>query len=141
MNPQNTFLAAIRIACVSGVLAASLATPSFAASPAGEHENAAPRATHELNLSGLEQRVRDSRAISVLQKLSLQHRVDELLTRFRHAHAGGRQELAALRTPYDRLLASIESLLARDPQLASDVSASREAIWQALSDRTKFASL
>lgn len=145
MKSSNAYLTAIRIAGVCGALAASIAAPSHAAPALGEPEaqaqHATPAPAHELNLPGLEQRVRDTKAISVLQKLALQQQVDELLARFRHAHSGGRADLVALRRPYDRLLGSIESLLSRDPQLASEVSASREAIWEVLSNRAKFASL
>ncbi len=143
MKSSNAFLTAIRIAGVGGALA--FAASSYAAPAPGEPEasgqHAAPVPAHELNLSGLEQRVRDTKAISVLQKLALQQQVDELLARFRYAHSSGRADLVALRRPYDRLLGSIESLLSRDPRLASEVSASREAIWEVLSDRSKFASL
>ena len=135
MKSSNAFLTAIRIAGICGALA--FAAPSYAAPALGEPEAPA----HELNLSGLEQRVRDTKAISVLQKLALQQQVDELLAHFRHAHSSGRADLVALRRPYDRLFGSIESLLTRDPRLASEVAASREAIWEVLSDRSKFASL
>lgn len=37
--------------------------------------------------------------------------------------------------------ARIKSLLVRDPQLVTDIAMSREAIWDVLTDRTKFAGL
>lgn len=129
--------AAIRIACLAGALAAPFATSSLAAPGAEGHATPA----QDLSLSGLEQRVRDTHAISVFQKLALQKEVDDLLAKFRQAHAGGSAELAKLRRPYDRLLGNLQSQLERDPQLANEISASREAIWEVLSDRTRFASL
>ena len=103
MKSSNAFLTAIRIAGVGGALA--FAASSYAAPVPGEPEapgqHAAPVPAHELNLSGLEQRVRDTKAISVLQKLALQQQVDELLARFRYAHSSGRADLVALRRPYE----------------------------------------
>jgi hypothetical protein len=98
-------------------------------------------AAHEMDLQELEKRVRGTRAISTLQKLELQQEVNELLKRFRRAHSGQSSEIWTLRRPYERLIASIQSRLGRDPQLAGDISASREAIWGVLADRTKFASI
>ena len=95
----------------------------------------------QLNLSSLEHRVRETRAISVLQKIALQQQVDELLARIRAAHRRSPGQLASLRHPYDTLLTNIQALLRHDPQLASEIAASREAIWEVLADRSKFASL
>ena len=94
----------------------------------------------EMDLQGLEKRVRATSAISLFQKLELQREVNELLARFRQAHLGQTSEFSTLRRPYERLIASIQSRLGRDPQLAGEISASREAIWGVLTDRTKFAS-
>lgn len=127
----------MRIACLAGALAVPFAMPSLAAPGSDGHATPA----QELNLSSLEQRVRDTGAISIFQKLALQKDVDDLLAKIRHAHAGGTANVAPLRRPYDKLLANIESQLWRDPQLAGEISASREAIWEVLSDRTRFASL
>lgn len=57
------------------------------------------------------------------------------------AHAGGQPDLIALREPYDKLILRIRGMLARDPQLARDIVASKDAIWDRLADRTRFASL
>ena len=122
---------AVRLALLSGALAASLATTSIAAPGTGE----------SMDLQGLEKRVRATRAISAFQKLELQREVNELLAQFRQAHSGQTAEISTLRRPYERLIASIQSRLGRDPQLAGEISASREAIWGVLTDRTKFASL
>ena len=111
---------------LAGALAASFATTSIA---------------NEMDLQGLEKRVRATRAISVFQKLELQNEVNELVARFRQAHTGQTAEISTLRPRYERLIASIQSRLGRDPQLAGEISASREAIWGVLTDRTKFASI
>ena len=107
-------------------LAASFATPSGAP---------------EMDLNELEKRVRATRAISTFQKLELQREVNELLKRIRQAHSSQTSEISTLRRPYERLIASIQARLGRDPQLAGEIHASREAIWGVLTDRTKFASI
>jgi hypothetical protein len=108
------------------VLAAFFATTSIAAP--------------QMDLQELEKRLRGTRAISVFQKLELQKEVNELLARFRQAHSGQPSEISTLRRPYERLIASVQSRLGRDPQLAGEISASREAIWAVLTDRSKFTS-
>jgi uncharacterized protein involved in exopolysaccharide biosynthesis len=102
---------------------------------------ATPSAAHEMDLNELEKRVRATRAISAFQKLELQREVNELLARFRRAHTSQNSEIPTLRRPYEKLIASIQARLGRDPQLAGEIHASREAIWGVLTDRTKFASI
>ena len=123
MKFPSPILAAARFAFISGALAAFFATSSIAA---------------EMDLHDLEKRVRATHAISVFQKVELQREVNELLAQFRQAHSGRPSEISTLRRPYERLIASIESRLGRDPQLAGEISASREAIWGVLTDRSKF---
>jgi len=133
-------LAAARLAFISVALA--FATTSIAGesgAPAAQSHSAS--GAHEIDLQELEKRVRATRAISVFQKLELQREVNELVARFRQAHAGQIAEISTLRRPYERLIASIQSRLGRDPQLAGQISASREAIWGVLTDRTRFASI
>ena len=146
MKFPSPILAAARLAFISGALAVFFATTAIAAPGTGESRAAAaqsqnPSGAHEMNLQELEKRVRATRAISALQKLELQREVNELLARFRQAHSGQISEISTLRRPYETLVASIQSRLGRDPQLASEISASREAIWGVLTDRTKFASI
>ena len=139
MTFRRQITAAAKAALVAGAFAtAAFAPASFAA---GENEAAVQAQGHEMNLTDLEHRVRDTRAISVFQKLALQREVNDLLARFRNAHSGSQNEVSSLRRPYERLIASIQSQLGRDPKLSSEISASREAIWVVLTDRTKFASL
>ncbi len=152
MKFSSPFLAAARLALLSGALAASFATASIAGTTSGtvsgESRTSAvqaydTQAAPEMNLHDLEKRVRATNAISVFHKLALQKEVNDLLTRVRHAHSGPNSysELSPLRRSYDTLLANIQARLGRDPQLAGEISASREAIWNVLTDRTKFASL
>lgn len=100
----------------------------------------APAAAPPLDLSSLEQRLRDTRAIGVFTKLSLKNQVDDLLGEFRSFHRGERTvTLAELRQKYDLLLLKVLSLLQDgDPTLASAISSSREAIWEILIDPQKF---
>ena len=134
---------AARLAFISGALAACFATTSIAGPGTGESaaQSQSASGAQEIDLQGLEKRLRATRAISVFQKLEVQQEVNELLTRFRQAHSGPISEMSTLRRPYERLIASIQSRLGRDPQLAGEISRSREAIWGALTDRTKFASI
>ena len=95
----------------------------------------------EIGLASLEERLKQTKAISPLKKLGLKGEIDNLLAKFRVAHAGGQPDLIALREPYDKLILKIRGMLARDPQLARDIVASKDAIWDRLADRTRFASL
>ena len=94
-----------------------------------------------LNLSELEQRLRDTRAIGLFTKLSLKNQVDDLLAQFKAFHQ--RQSsisLGQLRQRYELLLMKVVSLLQDgDPRLASAVFSSREAIWMVLTDPKSFA--
>jgi hypothetical protein len=83
-------LTAARAACLAGAIAAAHASPSFAGSAYDETAMGARQSSAvsglRLNLSMLENRIRETRAISVLQKLALQQDVDDLLARIRAAH-------------------------------------------------------
>ncbi|PYN25725.1 MAG: hypothetical protein DMD99_07505 [Candidatus Rokuibacteriota bacterium] len=76
-------------------------------------------------------------------KLSLKNQVDDLLEQFAAFHQGrGDVTRAKLREAYDLLLLKVLSLLQdKDPALARDISASREALWDLLADPAKFANL
>jgi hypothetical protein len=116
--------------------AASATTPAAAAPPPAASAAA-------LDLNGLEQRLRDTRAIGVFTKLTLKNQVDDLLGKFKSFHQGqSRVTLAQLRQQYEVLLLKVISLLQDDdPSLASAVSSSREAIWGVLTDPKKFANI
>jgi hypothetical protein len=96
-----------------------------------------------LDLTSLEQRLRDTRAIGVFTKLSLKNQVDDLLAQFRAFHHGqSTLTLAELRQRFELLLLKVVSLLQDgDAQLATAVSSSREAIWAILVDPVKFAQI
>jgi hypothetical protein len=96
-----------------------------------------------LDLSSLEERLRETRAIGVFTKLSLKNQVDDLLAAFR-AYYGGtlRVPLAELRQRYNLLLLKVLTLLQDgDPGLAAAITTSKEAIWSILADPQKFGSL
>jgi hypothetical protein len=118
------------------------------AAPAAKKEPAAAADTKQqaaapLDLTSLETRLKNTQAIGVLTKLSLKNQVDDLLNQFRAFYSGKlKTTLAELRRPYDLLILKVLSLLQdKDPPLATDLSASREAIWGILSDPVKFAKI
>jgi hypothetical protein len=96
-----------------------------------------------LDLDGLEARLKQTKAIGLMTKLSLKNKVDDLLAQFRQHHAGRPMPtVAELRRAYDLLMMKVLSLLQdRDQQLASDILSSRERIWGLLADPKSFAAL
>jgi hypothetical protein len=100
----------------------------------------APAAAAPLDLKSLETRLRQTRAIGALTKLSLKNQVDDLLDRFRAYHKRqGAASLPELRRAYDMLLLKVLTLLQdSDPPLARDIVQSRAAIWGILADPRKF---
>jgi hypothetical protein len=123
----------ILLALTAGVLEGAIV-------PAAEAQNT-PAAT--LDLKGLEQRLRDTHAIGLFTKLSLKNQVDDLLAQFRAFHQGDSGiTLAQLRQQYELLLFKVVSLLQDDdPELASTVSSSRQAIWNLLVNPKTFANI
>ena len=109
--------------------------PKAATAPAAPQPSAAP-----LDLTSLETRLRQTKAIGVLTKLALKNQVDELVDKFRAYHKRqGTATLAELRRNYDMLLLKVLSLLQdSDPPLARDIVKSRAAIWSILEDPRKF---
>jgi len=96
-----------------------------------------------LDLTALETRLKETKAIGVFTKITLKNQVDDLLDQFRAYYQGrSKISLAELRQSYDMLLLKVLSLLQDgDPSLARMVVASREAIWGILADPAKFATL
>lgn len=111
--------------------------PSATPSP-GKKEASPP-----LDLTALETRLKETKAIGVFTKITLKNQVDDLLDQFRAYYQGRiKTTLAELRQPYDMLLLKVLSLLQDgDPELARAIVASREAIWSILADPAKFATL
>ncbi|WP_372522152.1 hypothetical protein [Sulfuricaulis sp.] len=99
--------------------------------------------TPPLDLTALETRLKETKAIGVFTKITLKNQVDDLLSQFRAYYQGRvKTTLAELRQPYDMLLLKVLSLLQDgDPELARAIVASREAIWGILADPAKFATL
>ena len=119
---------------------AAAAPPKQATAPAPPKQAAtAPT----LDLDGLEARLKQTKAIGLMTKLSLRNKVDDLLAQFRQHHAGKPMPtVSELRRSYDLLMMKVLSLLQdRDQQLASDILSSREGIWGLLADPKKFAAL
>lgn len=133
-----------------GAQAAAPKAPVPAARPAAAPKSAAatpapapakPKAP-TLDLASLEKRLKDTPAIGVMTKLTLKNQVGDLLDKFRAYYQSRKGSLAELRQPYETLLMKVLSLLQdSDPALASEIIASREAIWGILSDPKKFSTL
>jgi hypothetical protein len=102
-----------------------------------------PPAAPSLDLSSLEQRLRDTRAIGLFTKLSIKNQVDDLLNRFRSFYRGElKTPLSQLRQQYELVLLKVMTVLQDgDPKLAAAVLSSREAIWGILADPKKFAQI
>jgi len=103
----------------------------------------APAAPPSLDLNGLKEQLKETKAIGVFTKLSLKNQVDDLLQQFRDHYQGrAKNTMAQLRRSYDLLLMKVLSLIQdADERLASAIVASREAIWGLLSDQRKFSTL
>ena len=128
--------------------ALAFASVCFAAQPLPENpgltearQPALPAKGDELSLFGLEERLRETNALTPLRKEALRIEIDGLVVRFRHARAQGGAAVAALRPSYERLMARMQAMLKDDPQLAADVTVSKEPIWGTLADRSQSASL
>jgi hypothetical protein len=124
--------------------AATAATAAAApVAPAATQPSRAPVAAPPLDLNGLEQRLRDTRAIGLFTKLSLKNQVDDLLAQFKAFHQGQSQStLGQLRQRYEVLLMKVVTLLQDgDPSLANAVLSSREAIWGVLTDPKRLSAI
>jgi hypothetical protein len=119
------------------------AAPPAASTAAAPKPASQPPAAPALDLTSLEQRLRETKAIGVFTKLSLKNQVDDLLGQFRAFHKQQSSvALPSLRQKYDLLLLKVLSLLQDgDPPLAAAISSSREAIWGILTDPVKFAKI
>jgi hypothetical protein len=138
-------LSRLAIGVVGTALVVGLAAgPCLAgtASPGGTTSRI-PAASAPLDLTSLEKRLKQTKAIGIFTKLALKNQVDDLLDQFRAFHDGkGDATLAELRESYDLLLLKVLSLLQdKDAKLARDLVASREAIWSILVDPAKFSTL
>jgi hypothetical protein len=96
-----------------------------------------------LDLASLQSRLRDTKAIGIMTKITLKNQVDDLMKQFRAHYQGGQKTpVAALRPPYDMLVLKVLAVVQDgDPALARTIAGSREAIWAILADRDKFNSV
>lgn len=123
---------------------AASASSATAVKPATQSRVATPSAERPaLDLNGLKEQLKETKAIGVFTKLTLKNQVDDLLQQFRDFYQGkAKVTMAQLRRSYDLLLMKVLSLLQdADQKLASAIVASREAIWGLLADPKKFATL
>jgi hypothetical protein len=104
---------------------------------------AAPPPAPTLDLTSLEQRLRDTKAIGVFTKLSLKNQVDDLLGDFRALYKRAKPPPGPeFRQRYDLLLLKVLTLLQdADPPLAAAISSSKEAIWSILCDPDKLSKI
>jgi hypothetical protein len=96
-----------------------------------------------LDLTSLELRLRDTKAIGVFTKLSLKNQVDDLLGDFRALYKRAKPPPGPeFRQRYDLLLLKVLTLLQDgDPPLAAAISSSKEAIWGILCDPDKLSKI
>lgn len=131
-----------------GAMVVVFASACFAARPLPENPGltdarkpaSLPRG-EEVSLFALEERIRETPALTPQRKDALMAEIDVMMARVRQAHSEGTPRVAALRQPYAKLMAKIQALVKQDPQLVSDIAASRDPIWDVLADRAHFASL
>jgi hypothetical protein len=116
-------------------------TPAPATQPprAAPPPAAPPPSVATLDFDSLVTRLRETKAIGVLTKISVKNQSDDLIEKFRAYHKEQAPPLAELRRSYDMLFLKLLSLLQDgDPPLAKDIDRSRTAIWDILADRNKF---
>lgn len=93
-----------------------------------------------LDLTGLADGVRDTRAISFLAKLEVKEKAERLFDDMQQFHEGrSRHELTSLRERFDALLEWLVSLVSPgDPALHDQLVASRDVLWHTLADPATF---
>jgi hypothetical protein len=109
----------------------------------GTRDAKPPATAPSLDLKALEQRLRNTKAIGIFTKITLKNQVDDLLDAFEaYYDRKSKRTIKDLRQSYDLLLMKVLSLLQeKDQPLASEIVASREAIWALLADKKTFATL
>lgn len=119
------------------------ATPATPATKAAPPVAKTLLATAPLDLSRLEEELKETKAIGFFTKITLKNQVDDLLDKFRGYHQGtAKLTIRDLRQSYDLLMMKVLSLLQdEDQKLASAIVSSREAIWGLLADPKTFATL
>lgn len=104
---------------------------------------APPAKASSLDLTGLTQQLKETKAIGLFTKIALKNQVDDLLGQFRQHYQGkAKVDIAELRRSYNLLMMKVLSLVQdKDQKLASAIASSRDAIWDLLADPKKFADL
>lgn len=97
----------------------------------------------ELDLSALEERLRETPAIGFFTKLALKNQINNLLAAFQAYHRrDSDKSLDQLRERYNLLLLKVQSLVQdEEPQLSQKIYASRDGIWCLLADPEEFSKL
>jgi hypothetical protein len=106
-----------------------------------ESPTAMPPSADALDFTSLVKRLRKTKAINLVTKVAVKNQSDDLLDEFRAYHMRhGTATLADLRRHYDSLFSRLHLLLQdADPPLARDIDRSRAALWEILTDPSKFA--
>jgi hypothetical protein len=139
--------AAVRVPPKAAVPKAAVPKPPAsegrAAAPPAAPAVPAPPATPPMDLTALEHRLRETKAISLLSKMALKNQLDDLMEQLRAIPQGSfRTSLSELRRAFDLLMMKALALLQDDdPSLASALASSRESIWNAISVPAKHPAL
>jgi hypothetical protein len=124
-------------------VAAAPVAKSPAPAPPAAKQVPAPAAAATLDLTGLEQQLKSTKAIGVFSKIALKNQVDDLMKQFRDHYKGKEPPtMMQLRSSYDLLIMKVLSMVQdHDQKLAAAIVSSRSAIWDLLADPKKFATL
>jgi hypothetical protein len=102
-------------------------------------DSTAKKLRREMDLESLEQRVRTSSALGILDKIKLKFEVDGLIQSVSNFHNDKSNEsIKVLRARYEGLLSNVLELLQKDTELRQEFSSSREALWKILLDPVLF---
>lgn len=106
----------------------------------GEAMAGPEEASPQLDLDALEQRLRATDAIGFFTKLALRSEINDLLGTFHDFHRGkAKVTREELWERYYLLLFKVVTLLQdSDPELAQEIYASREGLWELLLDPNTF---
>ena len=117
--------------------------PAPAPAPPAAKPVTVPNSPVTLDLVALEKELKSTKAIGLFSKIALKNQVDDLMKNFRQHYKGKiPPTMTELRSSYDLLMMKVLSMVQdEDKKLASDIVASRAAIWDLLSDPKKFAAL
>lgn len=142
MNPHHLFRRALATAA-AGLLLGGAATPTAAADAAAHAAalQSCPKVSQEIvDLEMLEQGLKRSDAVGLIEKLRLKSSIEDLIDRFKAYHRGGGAfSLDQLQEQYDLLMMRIAGQLQdKDPLLHGQLCNAWESIWATLQDRSRF---